>query len=175
MSSVAHAEQTVTAERFWETKLTKPNLKVGYNQGQWVKERCAMGWWKINSENRGQIDFDTDLNNGPLRNALPGSTPELYYNGDRPADTVGDACSRIEEILADSDIKLDAPQLRELLLEQDADEVIAFPDGVRIEVARILQEARCNVVDEYQKAWGRPPYDEEWNAVVNFVLGPRES
>jgi len=131
-----------------------------------------MGWWKIDSEQRGQVDFDTDLHrNSRSRNALPGNTPEFYYIGDVPADIVGDAAERIRELLVGV-CDLDAERLRDLLLEDDLTSFSDLPQPTLDSLAEVVSTTRQQVDQEYEKAWRRPPYPEEWTAVINFVLGP---
>lgn len=61
-----------------------------------------MGWWKIDPDaGTGQIDCNNPPSGhqeGELINAIPGrDTTEDYYNGDGPADIMGDALDRIAE------------------------------------------------------------------------------
>ena len=63
-----------------------------------------MGWWKIDSVERGQIDFSHKCpTNGELTNAVPGhETEDACYNGDGPADLMGPVLRKInEQYLAD--------------------------------------------------------------------------
>lgn len=53
------------------------------------------GWWKIDSVEKGQIDWDQPDKNG-LINAIPGQdTTKKLYNGDGPADIMGNAIDSI--------------------------------------------------------------------------------
>ena len=58
-----------------------------------------MGWWKIASVGTGQISCQLPsghTGSGP-RNAVSGrDTPDDLYNGDEPADIMGDALKRID-------------------------------------------------------------------------------
>src|SRR3954468_7290446 len=60
-----------------------------------LRARCPMGWWKINSPSRGGIDR-AHATGSKLLNAVPGRhTPENHYNGDGPADAMGNAVDRV--------------------------------------------------------------------------------
>lgn len=54
-----------------------------------------MGWWKINSVETGGIDWDGST----LANKIPGQdTPDGLYNGDEPADIMGEALHEISKV-----------------------------------------------------------------------------
>lgn len=56
-----------------------------------------MGWWKIKSVERGQIDWDASKNG--MANQVPGrDDPNALYNGDGPADEMGEALARIARL-----------------------------------------------------------------------------
>jgi len=57
-----------------------------------------MGWWKINSVERGQIDCSHKCPTNPqLVNAVPGREAEdAMYNGDGPADLMGPVLRKID-------------------------------------------------------------------------------
>lgn len=62
-----------------------------------------MGWWRIDNVERGQIDFERVLKEKSERpysaNVRPGADdPSAMYNGDGPADVMGDALRRIAEM-----------------------------------------------------------------------------
>ena len=100
-----------------------------------------MGWWKIKNVETGQIAWKPREkgvvpieNIDSLRvedicdeidvvNAIPGQDSEKeYYNGDGPADIVGDCIDKL--------------------------------------------------IESYKETWKRPPYIEELEAAINFVMGP---
>src|SRR4051812_3735691 len=57
-----------------------------------------MGWWKINSPDRGGIDR-AHATGSKLLNAVPGRhTPENHYNGDGPADAMGNAVDGVLKV-----------------------------------------------------------------------------
>ena len=57
-----------------------------------------MGWWKIDSVERGQIDCSHKCPTNPqLVNAVPGREAEdAMYNGDGPADLMGPVLRKID-------------------------------------------------------------------------------
>lgn len=59
-----------------------------------------MGWWKIRDVQSGQIDWThTCLTNTELVNAVPGiENAQELYNGDRPADLMGDTLKAINAV-----------------------------------------------------------------------------
>lgn len=58
-----------------------------------------MGWWKIDSVGKGQIDMPAKQGEGEPLNAIPGvHTADDLYNGDGPADILGVCCDRIAEM-----------------------------------------------------------------------------
>lgn len=63
-----------------------------------------MGWWKIDSVETGQIDCSHKCPTNPqLTNAVPGQeTEDAMYNGDGPADVMGDALRDIDKQYKDA-------------------------------------------------------------------------
>ena len=60
-----------------------------------------MGWWKIDSVERGQIDWKHSKSG--LVNAIPGQdTPVQSYNGDGPADLMDSALDKINKQYKDA-------------------------------------------------------------------------
>lgn len=63
-----------------------------------------MGWWKVDNVDTGQIACSLPSGHpgkdkGSLINAIPGrDTPDDLYNGDQPADIMGAALKRIDEV-----------------------------------------------------------------------------
>jgi len=59
--------------------------------------RKEAGWWEIDDIDNGQIKWDQPDKEG-LINSLPGEdTPDKSYNGDGPADVMGDAFGKIQD------------------------------------------------------------------------------
>jgi len=61
-----------------------------------------MGWWKIDSVERGQVDPSHECpTNLSLVNAVPGQETEdstlVMYTGDGPADLMGEALRKVNE------------------------------------------------------------------------------
>ena len=57
-----------------------------------------MGWWKIDSVERGQIDYSHKCPTNPqMVNAVPGrESVDAMYNGDGPADLMGSVLRKID-------------------------------------------------------------------------------
>lgn len=57
-----------------------------------------MGWWQINSVEKGQIDWSVKRDDNELINAIPGKHDATkMYNGDEPADIMDEALDKIEK------------------------------------------------------------------------------
>jgi hypothetical protein len=78
-----------------------------------IARRVEAGWWQIKDVETGQIDWNQPDKAGQLINAIPGedSTEELY-NGDGPADVMGDALKKIDGMYQETWGRL--PTMREL-------------------------------------------------------------
>jgi hypothetical protein len=64
-----------------------------------------MGWWRIRNVESGQVDAThTCPTNPKFVNAVPGAETEenQLYNGDGPADTMGDAIQKIAKMYIDA-------------------------------------------------------------------------
>ena len=55
-----------------------------------------MGWWKIDSTERGGIDWSGHTGRSNA-NALPENTTDEMVNGDAPANIMGDALQQIRK------------------------------------------------------------------------------
>lgn len=120
-----------------------------------------MGWWKIRDVESGGIDWD-HKGPGQLVNAIPGETPENYYNGDRPADYLGGALKDIEEFAEKNKIKLTRKILERAFFKGQG---VAY-------IIRRFQNCTETIINEYKRVWKRPPYPEELKAVFNFCVNP---
>lgn len=137
-----------------------------------------MGWWKINSPRRGQIDRSHDTG-GRLLNAVPGrDTAENHYNGDGPADSMGEAADKVLGVVGiavpkpGSGAKVEGISKREcldLFLERTAPARFARQGDELLEVVSDVWE---DIDEQYQEEWERPPYPEEREGICNFVLNP---
>lgn len=57
-----------------------------------------MGWWKVESVETGQVDFDHKCpTNSGLVNAIPGQEEGGIFNGDGPADLMGPVLDKISK------------------------------------------------------------------------------
>lgn len=116
-----------------------------------------MGWWQISSVEAGQINFE-HAPNRILANALPDrDSDEVYYNGDGPADVLGDAINTLLE-----------KGVKPITLK----ETFNHPETFSGEIAAIVNKALEDVVLEYRAAWNRDPFPEEMQAAINFVTNP---
>jgi len=62
-----------------------------------IARKVEAGWWQIKDVETGQINWDQPEKAGQLINAIPGSDEmEMLYNGDGPADVMGDAIKKID-------------------------------------------------------------------------------
>ena len=116
-----------------------------------------MGWWKIRSVESGGIDWE-HKGPGRLVNAIPGETPENYYNGDGPADAFGLALRSIEEYASEHNLRLTRRMLSDAYFKEQ---------GVLV-IVKLFQLAKTNIEEQYKNTWGRSPYPEELEAVFNF-------
>ena len=140
--------------------------------------RFDMGWWKINSPERGGIDRTFQSGSG-LLNAIPGKhTTENFYNGDGPADAMGSAVITAFGIMGitlpkprsvDKVTAINRHELLELFLERRVP--VRFRDKESSLLAVILEVWR-DIDLEYQEDWGRLPCEEERLAVCSFVFAP---
>lgn len=63
-----------------------------------IKENSVMGWWQIINVESGMIDWDVKRE-GKAINAIPGKhDKDQLYNGDGPADVMGPALDKINEL-----------------------------------------------------------------------------
>jgi len=73
------------------------------NEGFEILGSKTAGWWKIDTVEKGQIDFKNPPEGRKLLNALPGIDPTDHkYNGDGPADIMDDAVKKIFKQYRDS-------------------------------------------------------------------------
>lgn len=117
-----------------------------------------MAWWKIEGKS-GQIDWDAKPG---LINAIPGQdTPENYYNGDRPADIMGNFLA----IILRKFHYLTLEEIKAFILHETVPErckrLVDDLNSIRI-------DSWNRITREYQECWNRPPYEEEKEAIVNF-------
>lgn len=137
-----------------------------------------MGWWKINSPGSGGIDR-AHATGSRLLNAVPGRhTPENHYNGDRPADAMGNAVDRVLTVMSvaqpgpgskDALVGVSREELLDLFLAQ---KVPAWFSGDGATLLGIVSACWAEVDAEYGEDWDRRAYLEEREAVCNFVLNP---
>lgn len=137
-----------------------------------------MGWWKINTPSRGQID-PTHVTGSRLLNAVPGEdTCENHYNGDEPADSMGVA---LDEVLALMGIPIPRPgsdetvsgvskqQILDLFLHLKVPE--RFTDNGE-QLLAVVKETWREIDGQYEEEWNRPPYPEERMGICSFVFNP---
>jgi hypothetical protein len=134
-----------------------------------------MGWWKMND--RGQID-ESHFVNG-LVNAVPNrDTPENYYNGDGPADSIDDA---VHDVLAVLGIAVPRPDSSEIVQGISQQEMLDLflraevPDRFKQDsrgLVKIIDAAWKDVDEQYEEDWDRPAYPQERLGACNFVFNP---
>jgi hypothetical protein len=127
-----------------------------------------MVWWRIGSTNSGLIDytFGDIRGHGVISNPVPAEPRENYYNGDGPSGL----CARwlCETVKAMIRCRLEPTResMKALWLQQ---EIAEIPMRYREVLKAGTQIIRNKVDCMYRSTWDRPPYEEEWPAVFDFV------
>jgi hypothetical protein len=116
-----------------------------------------MGWWKISSPEEGGIDWDfAGVGPGSLVNAIPGKDhSEIYYNGDSVADIMDGLIRRVRDNWPN-------------ITREEFEQAYSNLDLSNSELMAFIQKAKELIIKEYQEAWGRDPYPEEWQAIASF-------
>jgi hypothetical protein len=130
-----------------------------------------MGWWKIDTVERGGVDPRLGLNRGyGLASAMPGvDSVEHHYNGDGPADICGVWMGEISEALRRIGVVPTRAVLTALWL---GDPTPGLQNYHRAVLDKGTKHARDVIENQYRAAWNRPPYEEELLAIFNFVANP---
>ncbi len=126
-----------------------------------------MGWWKIKSVSSGQIDWGHTKSG--MANAIPNQDiQENHYNGDGPADCIGDLMNNFLLLaeLSNIDLPTQEEMRRFCLLCQ----IPSRFDIIQNMLTKAWNHHWVKIKKKYQIAWSRLPYDEEEQAVVNFCV-----